>query len=67
MGVRVSQRERERGGGENAAQNGLCLGDKFMKLADKIPEDEPYASAPRIHQHTVHHMGTLHTDLAQAQ
>ena len=23
----------------------LCLGDKFMKLADKILEDEPYASA----------------------
>ena len=31
--------------GENAAQDALCLGDKFMKLADKILEDEPYASA----------------------
>ena len=37
--------EREEGG-ENAAHDALCLGNKFMKLAHKILEDEPYVSPP---------------------
>ena len=35
----------ERGGEKNAAQDVLHLGDKSMKLAYKILEYEPYASA----------------------
>lgn len=52
-------RRRKRG-----AEDALCLGDKFMKLAYEILEDEPYASAQppvctNINTHrrcsTVHH------------
>ena len=42
----ISKSESEWEEGRNAAQDALCLGDKFMKLAYKILEDELNASAP---------------------
>ena len=41
--IMVRFKERRKG-----RENALCLGDKLMKLADKILEDELYATAHRV-------------------
>ena len=45
MSVRVSGKR-----GENMTQDAHCLGDKFMKPAHKILEDELTRSPPHVHQ-----------------